>query len=185
MTDTRKHVADSDRFRADQWEDGVYVMDTHNAGQECAGPFAAMSDAIARQDRANRLHALAGEYPGNWTDEQDSGESLADTARGRYAAIRDMGGLPHHVAEREYRVTTHATMPDALAMLANGVLDGDGPVGVVDLDTGASHGVHVTTPIVSDIGGEGATRVPWDDGDGIPAIEPGDGATSHVGRAWL
>lgn len=50
---------------------------------------------------------------------------------------------------------------------------------MIDLDTGAAHGVHVATPLVSDIGGEGAPRVPWHHAPDLPYVEPGTGATSR------
>lgn len=173
------HRPDPDRFRADRFDgDGeparFYVFDTHNGGEECAGPFDTIDNAITRQDRLNRLHALASEYPGPWMGTRN----IVAMAVHRFAAVRSPA-----VYVNAYTVSTHATMRDALAQLADGVLEGAGPLGVIDLDTGASHGVHVATPVVSDIGGEGATRVPWDDGDGIPAVEPGAGATSVGGTA--
>lgn len=71
------------------------------------------------------------------------------------------------------------SLPEALAWLADEILDGEIPIGVIDLDTGAAHGVHVQPPIVSDIGGEGAPRVPWDAAPALPAVEPGRAATSR------
>lgn len=181
------YIADPDRFRADCWKSEgqgnqvtcYYVMDTHNAGQECTVPFRTMQEAITRQDRLNRLHALTNEYPGPWVMRGMATEttSLVAMAVHQFAAIRGVDGCAS-----TYTVTTHATMPDALAQLADGVIDGDAPTGVIDLDTGASHGVHIAPPVVSDIGGEGATAVPWDDVH-IPALDPGR-ITSRQGSAW-
>lgn len=173
------YVADPDRFRADRWGASTPVwriMDTHNGGQECAGPFPTMQDAIVRQDRLNRLWALVGAFPGRWGESPDEdGATLEEHGERRYAAIL------HNTSDDalgEYIVSVHETMPDALKQIADDVLDGVGcPIGVVDLDSGAPHGVHIATPVVSDIGGEGAFDVPWDDPD-IPALEPGEGATS-------
>lgn len=180
------YIADPDRFRADCWKSEghdnqvtcYYVMDTHNAGQECTVPFLTMQEAITRQDRLNRLHALTNEYPGPWVMRGMVTEtaSLVAMAVHQFAAIRRDGYAA------TYTITTHETMPDALAQLADSVLDGDRVLGVIDLDTGASHGVHIATPVVSDIGGEGATAVPWDDVD-IPALDPGR-ITSRQGSAW-
>lgn len=188
------HIANTDRFRADRWEEDAtykfYLMDTHNGGQECAGPFDTIEDATVVQDRANRLHALAGEYPGPWAlwTLHDAVNALAKLVCHQFAAIehRHGGGItyrPDSDASRRYALTTHATIRDAFAQLADGVLEGFAPVGVVDLDTGAAHGVHVATPVVCDIGGEGAPVVPWDDGGGLPGIEPGAGASSVGGEA--
>ena len=71
---------------------------------------------------------------------------------------------------------------DALAWLAERILDGEIALGVIDLDTGASHGVHVAPPVVSDIGGEGAAAVPWEDAPTLPAVDPGRASTSTTAR---
>lgn len=125
--------------------------------------------AAAIEHRLDRLRQLQGEYGGAWVGNTD------ELTPCRYAAIS--GPL----SNRRYNLTTHETLPDALAALADAVLEGDVPVGVVDLDTGQPHGVHVSTPIVSDIGGRRSPLVPWENFDGyLPAIEPGDGATSQT-----
>lgn len=127
--------------------------------------------------RIQRLRALAIAYPGDWTEDAD-GAPFAELAESRYAAIID---CEHHEASaRDWWLSMSATMPDALAWLADQVLDGEIPIGVIDLDTGAAHGVHIAPPVVSDIGGEGAPSVPWDDAPTAPYVEPGTGTTSRT-----
>jgi hypothetical protein len=127
--------------------------------------------------RMQRLQALAGSYSGDWTEDRD-GAPFTELAEGRYAAIIDR---EHNRSGRDWWISTFATIGEALAGLAEQALEGDIAIGVIDLDTGAAHGVHIAPPVVSDIGGEGAPAVPWEDAPALASIEPGDGATSRTG----
>ena len=109
--------------------------------------------------RIQRLRALAIAYPGDWTEDRD-GTPFAELAESGYAAIIDRvhdvdGGIP-----RDWWLSVRGSLPEALAWLADEILDGEIPIGVIDLDIGAPHGIHVQPPIVSDIGGEGAPPRP-------------------------
>lgn len=126
--------------------------------------------------RIQRLRALAIAHPGDWTEDRD-GAPFTELAESRYAAIVDREDYAE--GGRDWWLGVRDSLPEALAWLADEILDGEIPIGVVDLDTGATHGVHVQPPIVSDIGGEGAPGVPWEDAPSLPAVEPGHGATSR------
>lgn len=160
------------------WRDGEGVRLELN--DEIYGPFRNEHEAKRRLDellaRSARLRDLAATYAGDWTEDQD-GAPFQELAESRYAAIINRA---HYDEAPDWWISAYDAMSDALAWLGDSVLEGHDPVGVIDLDTGETHGVHVATPLVSDIGGEGAPAVPWDVSD-LPAIEPGEGATSRNG----
>lgn len=127
--------------------------------------------------RVARLEALADEYPGDWTPDCD-GAPFEELAESRFAVVIDRESSQS--SARDWWLSTRETLADALAVLAEAIIDGQGPHGIFDLDTGQSHGYHVSTPIVSDTGGEGCPPTPWPS-EQLPAIDPGEGVTSAGG----
>jgi hypothetical protein len=118
--------------------------------------------------RNARLRALDGFWGDTKIEENEDGP-------GRFAAAIDHQGTT--------RISTWPTMREALAIISSEVLDGGGPVGVIDLDTGAAHGVHTASPIVTDIGAEGAPGLPWGDVDTETLTnDETNGETSHGPR---
>lgn len=127
--------------------------------------------------RRARLAALDGFWGSTSVEEREGGP-------GRYAAaLAHFAGVD---AEQETTMfSTHDTMREALSRISSEVLDGMGPTCVIDLDTGAAHGVHVGSPIVTDIGAEGAPGMPWGDVETEKLKDDEtNGETSHGPRYW-
>jgi hypothetical protein len=88
-------------------------------------------------------------------EDLDAGHDRLDEI-GRYAGIQQQ-------SDWGYYVVTGDSFENIADYLAEEVFEGWSPAGIVDLDTGESIGVHVSTPVVSRSEDPGAAMdMPWE-----------------------